>query len=610
MFIPSNPFYAYANAIVPAVVVFSILVGIAAIGLPNRSALLEPLTVIRDILTRITGIVSKLAPLGVFALMANVVGTTDIADLARLQVYIVLYALIALILGLFVLPGLIAVFTPLRYRSIVRALRTPLITAFATGSSLIVLPLLIEQSRQLIIDAEMFDAETQEDADAALKVLIPTAFTFPSPAVLLSLSFILFGGWYVGLGVSADMYPMLVLAGVPSLFGGPILTIPFLLDLVKLPSDLFQVFVAVDVINSRFGTLLAAMHFATVGLIGTTALVGGLRLSWARLARVALIGSAMLAAVLLGMRAFYTYGVVVPYAKADVLQSLQLLDRPQPAKVYNEVPPHLAQTVAQPADLEQIKERGVIRVCFQPGEYPSAFYNNADPPQLVRFDVEMAHRFAQRLRLPLEFLPANGEEEAAALLDAGACDLYMRTLPVTARRTSLFAMSAPVYQSSLGLIVKDHRREEFKTWDRIKENEASLRLAFEETPENVALGRFHFPNADLLPLPSMEDQRWILESGGDDVDAIFDMAEEGAAWTVLYPSFSLVVPKPTEFMPVGYAVAHGNASLLTSFNAWLLAEKSRGTVDALYGYWMLGEAARTERPPRWSVIKDVLGWVN
>jgi hypothetical protein len=85
---------------------------------------------------------------------------------------------------------------------------------------------------------------------------------------------------------------------------------------VKLPSDLFQVFVAVDVINSRFGTLLAAMHFATVGLIGTTALVGGLRLSWARLARVALIGSAMLAAVLLGMNAFYTYGVVAPYAKA------------------------------------------------------------------------------------------------------------------------------------------------------------------------------------------------------------------------------------------------------------------------------------------------------
>jgi hypothetical protein len=77
----------------------------------------------------------------------------------------------------------------------------------------------------------------------------------------------------------------------------------------------------------------------------------------------------------------------------------------------------------------------------------------------------------------------------------------------------------------------------------------------------------------------MEEQRRILESRGEDVDAIFDMAEEGAAWTVLYPSFSLVVPKPIEFLPVGYAVAHGNARLLTSFNAWLLVEKAKVLLD-------------------------------
>ncbi len=34
------------------------------------------------------GIVAKLAPIGVFALMAHAAGTTDVADLVRLQVYI------------------------------------------------------------------------------------------------------------------------------------------------------------------------------------------------------------------------------------------------------------------------------------------------------------------------------------------------------------------------------------------------------------------------------------------------------------------------------------------------------------------------------------------
>jgi len=108
----------------------------------------------------------------------------------------------------------------------------------------------------------------------------------------------------------------------------------------------------------------------------------------------------------------------------------------------------------------------------------------------------------------------------------------------------------------------------------------------------------------------MEEQRRILESASEDVDAIIDMAEEAAAWTVLYPSFSLVVPKPTTFVPVAYAVASENSRLLTALNAWLLAEKSSGTIDALYSHWMLGEAAKTERPPRWSVIRDVLEWVD
>ena len=37
LFIPSNPEHAYANALVPAIVVFSILVGIALIGMPKKA---------------------------------------------------------------------------------------------------------------------------------------------------------------------------------------------------------------------------------------------------------------------------------------------------------------------------------------------------------------------------------------------------------------------------------------------------------------------------------------------------------------------------------------------------------------------------------------------
>ena len=108
----------------------------------------------------------------------------------------------------------------------------------------------------------------------------------------------------------------------------------------------------------------------------------------------------------------------------------------------------------------------------------------------------------------------------------------------------------------------------------------------------------------------MSAQRRLLETGAEGVDAIADMSEEGAAWSVLYPAFSLVVPKPTVRFPAGYSVAHGNTRLLASVNGWLAAERATGTIDTLYSYWMLGGATKAKRSPRWSVIRNVLGWVE
>jgi ABC-type amino acid transport substrate-binding protein len=88
------------------------------------------------------------------------------------------------------------------------------------------------------------------------------------------------------------------------------------------------------------------------------------------------------------------------------------------------------------------------------------------------------------------------------------------------------------------------------------------------------------------------------------------MAEEGGAWTLLYPAFTVIVPQPAVRIPVAYAFARDNEELLISTNAWLQTEISKGTIDQLYNYWMLGGAIQQKRPPRWSVIRDVLHWVD
>ena len=46
LYIPANPFYSLANNVVPAVVLFSIVLGVAVIGLERKAVLLDLLHVV------------------------------------------------------------------------------------------------------------------------------------------------------------------------------------------------------------------------------------------------------------------------------------------------------------------------------------------------------------------------------------------------------------------------------------------------------------------------------------------------------------------------------------------------------------------------------------
>ena len=44
-------------------------------------------------------------------------------------------------------------------------------------------------------------------------------------------------------------------------------------------------------------------------------------------------------------------------------------------------------------------------------------------------------------------------------------------------------------------------------------------------------------------------------------------------------------------------------------NTWIELKRRDGTIDALHGHWILGKHA-VKREPRWSVIRNVLHWVD
>jgi hypothetical protein len=96
LYIPSNLFHSLANNIVPAVVLFSIVLGVALIGVERKGILLDNLAAIEDALKRANRLLFGLAPLGLFAIAAHTMGTVDTSEFAKLRLYLISYAAVAL----------------------------------------------------------------------------------------------------------------------------------------------------------------------------------------------------------------------------------------------------------------------------------------------------------------------------------------------------------------------------------------------------------------------------------------------------------------------------------------------------------------------------------
>jgi len=597
LYIPSNPFNSLANNVVPAVVLFSVILGVALIGVPRKQTLLDVLRVAGDAVSRATRLAVRLTPYGLFAIAASAAGTLNVDQLERLQVYLVAYVGVGLLVSLWVLPGLIAALTPIKVADIFRLTRDALVTAVVAGDLFIVLPVLTEASRTLL------ERHTPEQRHAASlpDIIVPASFNFPHTGKLLSISFVLFAGWFADAAVSVRDYPWLALTGLLTFFGSLNAAVPFLLDLFRIPADTFQLFLATGVINARIGTLVAAMHTLAVALIGASAISGTLRFDRKALLRYALITAALTLAVVGTTRAVFA-GILRPeYTRDKVLAGMHLLHEPVTSVVHRTAPPP-APHDSRPI-LERVRADGVLRVGYVPDALPFVFVNSRG--DLVGFDVELAHRLARELGVRLEFLPldrADLERQVAA----GYCDLVMSGLPVTTVRASRMLFSQPYLDETFALVVRDGDREAFSSWQAIRAR-PSTTIAVPDVPYYIDKIRQQLPGATLRVV---QDAATIFGPDAPVVDAVVMPAERGSAWTLLYPQYAVVVPEPGVVkVPLAYPVCGGDQAFASFLNTWIDLKRKDGTLDRLYAYWVLGRDA-APRPPRWSIIRDVLHWVD
>jgi Na+/H+-dicarboxylate symporter len=309
LYVPANPFSSLADGAVPAAVLFSIALGVALLGLPGKEPVISQLHVIAEALLRVSGFVAKFTPLGVFAIAAAAAGRITVEELGRIQAFLIIHTLSVGLLAFLILPWLTAALTPFRMRDVLKHSRDGLVMAFTTGNIFIALPLLFEGGRRLF---EQYDLDVENTA-RPFEVVLPIVFSFPNAANLQFLLFVVFAAWFNGAPLDAAAMPQLLGAGFLSLFASDMVAIPFLLDLFKIPADMFQLYVVTSIVAMRTAGLAAIVHLFCVSVLVACALNGALKLRLPRLAALGIVAVVVVAVSVGAVRSYLARVTSAPY---------------------------------------------------------------------------------------------------------------------------------------------------------------------------------------------------------------------------------------------------------------------------------------------------------
>ena len=590
LYIPVNPFSSLARTVVPAAAVFSVAFGIALIGVENKRSLLDILDATSKTLTRIAMMVVKVTPIGVFAIAANAAGTMSIEEFGRMQSYIIPFIVATLFLTFWILPGLAATLTPFSHREILKSVRDALTTGFVTGNLFITLPMLVESTKKLFEDYRV----KNDDTDNYIEVLVPISFNFPNIGKLLTLLFVLFAGWFVGKSIALADYPGFAVLGLFTLFGGVDLALPFLLDQMLIPSDMYQLYVVTGVLNSWFATLLAVMNLFSFTLVAASAATGAVKINWSRIFSFTIISLGIFVAIVLGTRFVLSEMV----SKEDIQRRTLMQSEIKDSQTVDIKKTGLKEKVALKKSLELIINRGKLRVGYNPENLPFSFVN--DNGDLVGFDIELMHILARELEVEVEFIPWT-YDMIGKMIDQNKFDVVIGGLIVTPARLARVNFSNSYIDMTTAVVVKDHRRHEFKKW-RLIDKALNIRLGV------VGKGRArdtkpYFPNTDIVLMKSYSE---FFTNNPNNVDAIVISAEAGSAWTILHPAYSVVVPEPHIKAHAALAMPLDGSDFEDFVNDWLEIKKTSGIIDKLYEKWILGKKVEKKKQ-RWSIGRDVFG---
>jgi ABC-type amino acid transport substrate-binding protein len=443
---------------------------------------------------------------------------------------------------------------------------------------------------------------------------VPIAFVFPLLGAFVPLLFIQFISWFYKVHLDFWDQVELILVGIPYFFS-PTDAVEILLNLMHLPEDSINMYINIFIFRQAFATAISCMSIFSFTAIALSFLLGAHEFQWKKVISSIIIIVSILATLLVGLKFGLEYLTANTYHGDDIVSNAELprdangkrLDEIVTTKIYLSAPEinNLSNDSSSNEDpLKSIKLRNVLRVGYNPNCMPFAFFNNKG--NLVGYDIEMAYDLARFLNVSqLEFIPVTGDT-LSEYINSGTCDIVMSSVVVNADRLSNLTFSDSYINTHLAFVIKDERKLEFSNLEDVNRM-THLKIAVLNSTSLVQVAARLFPKAMLIKINTLEDF-FKKESA----DALITTAEEGYSMTLLHPFYSVSIFEPSNTFQILYAypVAKENSeSFVLSLNYWLKMQDKYGDLNRKYDYWVMGNQAKEVRP-RWSIIRNILHWIE
>lgn len=601
LLIPDNIFYALANNVVPSIVIFSLLVGISLMHIKEKGSLMQMLDALVGSLTKITGWISSITPIGTFLIIANQVGTIQFTTIKQVSTYILLYIVCTCVLVFWIFPRLVSMLTRISAGRWIRDLFPILVLGYTTNVVIVCIPFIIELIKREIQRILPTDDKIQSQIQGTVSVV----FNLPLGSLFITIFIFFLSIFYsMPLGVTSQIQ-LFISAFLTSLgsvgLGAWINSLTFILETLGLPVEAVNIYLSTLPFVSGFQSMVSVMEISSLALFITLACHKLMEVP--RALRFIRKGALTIGPVIVLVFVLKTFNPLPRIENTN--KSIYVV------RTSNAIPYDRYTITAQPSPilpnedvLDKILRTKTLRVGCNLNTVPFTFRNNLG--QIVGFDAAFAQELAANLDCRLELVPLNFHRIAEEL-NEGAYDIGMSGLSITEERLTKLYFSPPYLESPVIFVTTENFRKKFLEKEAIWKH-PEWRIAVLKGSAFECRSRTWFPNNPLVLLDNYDD----FATKSQEADVLIWAKEEAISWIVRFPHFVIATPDPAIGTDIfAYAIKFGSEKFLTYLRQWLNLKEINGFKTEQYNLWILGRTkAAEEEVPRWSILRNVLHWEN